>query len=198
MPSRKNQMAHSDPGLKLETSRLLMSLPEPAAASSIALFERANFEHLSRWNPPLPQALETDFWTLQLEQNRREFAEMKSLRLFLYLKDEAQAEVAGFVNLNDIRLGVRRTASLAFGLGADREGQGLAAEALRAVVQYAFSHLELHRLEAAFVPGNTRCEQLLRRLDFQVEGRLRESLLLHGTWFDTILAARINVEACPA
>lgn len=51
-------------------------------------------------------------------------------------------------------------------------GQGLAAEALHAVIDHVAA-LGLKRLTARIHVGNIRCDALLRRLHFQEEGYLR-------------------------
>ena len=62
-------------------------------------------------------------------------------------------------------------------------------EAVGAVVQFAFSHLGLHRVEAACLPANDASRALLERIGFTLEGRARAYLKIDGRWQDHLLHA---------
>jgi ribosomal-protein-alanine N-acetyltransferase len=67
-----------------------------------------------------------------------------------------------------------RRAYVGYDLARDYWGQGLASEAMQAVVWFAFEQLDMHRLEAITVAENARSIRLLGRLGFQQEGLRRE------------------------
>lgn len=67
-----------------------------------------------------------------------------------------------------------RRAGLGYDLARRYWGQGLATEAVKAVVRYGFQTLGLHRIEADVMPGNERSMRLLRTLGFVEEGQLRD------------------------
>ena len=52
--------------------------------------------------------------------------------------------------------------------------QGIMTEALRAIIGYGFDVMELIRIQATVMPGNTASVRLLEGLGFQQEGLLRE------------------------
>jgi ribosomal-protein-serine acetyltransferase len=58
--------------------------------------------------------------------------------------------------------------------GRDREGRGLVAEALRAILRACFVDLGLHKVYLRTIVGNGRSEALARRFGFVLEGTLRE------------------------
>jgi len=66
-------------------------------------------------------------------------------------------------------------------------GQGLAAEALNLMIQYAFAELGLHRIWARIIEGNTASVRLFRKLGFQPEGRLRQHVLRQGQFRDMMI-----------
>jgi ribosomal-protein-alanine N-acetyltransferase len=70
-------------------------------------------------------------------------------------------------------------------------------EAVTAAVRYAFADLGLHRVKAAYLPGNERSGRLLRRLGFAVEGYARDYLLIAGRWQDHVLVGRTNPDWLP-
>ncbi len=59
-------------------------------------------------------------------------------------------------------------------------------ETLRAVLDYAFSVLDLHRIEADVDPRNTASVRILERLGFQREGYLRERWQVNGEVQDSL------------
>lgn len=78
-------------------------------------------------------------------------------------------------------------AELGYILGKNYRGQGYAYEAARAMVDFAFESLELHRLWATTFARNERSSKLLRKLGFRREGVLREHCLKWGRYEDDVL-----------
>ena len=65
-------------------------------------------------------------------------------------------------------------------------------DAVRTLVQYGFDRLDLHRLEAACIPGNLRSVRVLEKAGFAREGLLKSYLKINGQWQDHLLFARIS------
>jgi ribosomal-protein-alanine N-acetyltransferase len=70
-------------------------------------------------------------------------------------------------------------------------GHGIMAEAVEAIVQFGFTRMGLHSVEAQIDPANTRSARLLERLRFHREGYQRENFFVDGRFLDTILYARL-------
>jgi [ribosomal protein S5]-alanine N-acetyltransferase len=85
----------------------------------------------------------------------------------------ADDEVIGLIGLHTWEHHHRR-AELGYDMAVSRWGQGIAGEAARAVVDYGFTTMRLHRIEAHTIADNHRSVRLLERLGFQREGTLRE------------------------
>ena len=78
-------------------------------------------------------------------------------------------------------------AELGYVLGRPYWRQGLAGEALRAVLGQAFGALGLRRIEAEVNPNNVASSALLCSLGFVLEGRLRQRWAAKGVVYDTDL-----------
>ena len=102
----------------------------------------------------------------------------------LIARDGPSGAVAGVVNLNEIVLGVFRSAYLSYWGYAGSGGRGLMTQALRAAVRYAFDEVGLHRVEASIQPGNVRSIALVRRAGFSKEGFSPNLLFIDGAWRD--------------
>ena len=63
-----------------------------------------------------------------------------------------------------------RRAEIGYDLRRDRWGQGLATDAVRAMLKFAFTELDLNRAEAQTIADNHQSVKLLQRLGFRWEG----------------------------
>ena len=73
-------------------------------------------------------------------------------------------------------------------------GHGAATAALRLVVPWALSALDLRRLEAWVQPENLASQQVLRNAGFSEEGRLRNFLTIEGRAADALVFSTIRPE----
>jgi [ribosomal protein S5]-alanine N-acetyltransferase len=98
--------------------------------------------------------------------------------------DSTSGQIAGVVNINDIRLGSVRGASLGYYGFASSAGGGRMTQGVRLTVDFAFGPLALHRLEANIQPDNAPSIALVRRLGFRLEGFSPKYLHIAGDWRD--------------
>jgi [ribosomal protein S5]-alanine N-acetyltransferase len=87
-----------------------------------------------------------------------------------------------------------RRAEVGFALARRAWGHGYIAEALPALVAFAFETLGLHRLEADVDPRNARSIRALERVGFQREGYLRERYFLNDELQDAVLFGLLRPE----
>lgn len=80
-----------------------------------------------------------------------------------------------------------RRAEIGYVLNRGYWGRGLMTEAMRAVIQYAFDEVGLHRLEADTDPANAASLRLLEKLGFRQEGLFRERWRVYGEWQDSVM-----------
>ncbi|WIG94402.1 GNAT family N-acetyltransferase [Myxococcus sp. SDU36] len=178
----------------LSTERLHLAQLPPDAAWRVLAYHEANREHVSPVSPARPaNFFSVTYWRTRLAQDREDFRRDLSLRVFLLPRNQPflLAPIIGNVSLTNIRRGPLQSADLGYGLDHHYEGQGLMTEALRALCDYAFNVMRLHRLQANHLPENLRSAAVLKRLGFQVEGIARELLLIDGQWRDHVLNALI-------
>ena len=71
-------------------------------------------------------------------------------------------------------------------------GMGYAQEAVELVCEYGFTVLQLHRIQAGVIDGNTRSEKVLVANGFLLEGRLRHKFIRDGVYFDHLIYGRLN------
>ncbi|MBA3549297.1 MAG: GNAT family N-acetyltransferase [Nannocystis sp.] len=95
----------------------------------------------------------------------------------------------GLKTRDDPRLG-----ELGYTLARGHQGQGLATEALRAVLELAFRRLAMHRLSASVDVDNLRSLALLERLGWRREAHHRRSVWFKGAWCDDVIYAQLQGE----
>lgn len=89
----------------------------------------------------------------------------------------------GTLGLNHLSL-YSKKAEIGFELDPAKWRHGYAAEAIQAVLEYAFETLALHRMGAVTFLENEASVQLLTRLGFEEEGILRGYLYQDGSSHD--------------
>lgn len=176
----------------LTTARLIVEHMAPGHAEALADFFRRNDQHLAPWDPPRPAGItEPDFWTSECERAVEDYQHGVVLRWVLRLRT-APEHVIGRVNYTQIARGPFQSCMLGYAIDHANEGRGLMREALEATIEYVFTVLKLHRIQANYVPGNVRSGSLLERLGFVSEGLAKDYLFIDGGWRDHVLTARLN------
>lgn len=112
---------------------------------------------------------------------------------FLMFRAEDDALIGG-VTLSNVRRGVAQSGSLGYWVGEPFARQGYMTEGLRAVLDFAFDRLALHRIEAACLPANRASQGLLLKTGFKEEGYSRQYLRINGRWQDHRLFAILRAD----
>lgn len=97
------------------------------------------------------------------------FKERQSVRWGIERKSES-----GLIGTCGLRTVTEWRGVLGYDLNRTHWRRGIMRRALELVLEFAFERVELNRVEALVIPGNTASEKLLLRLGFQAEGILRE------------------------
>lgn len=176
----------------IETERLILRMAEVGDAPEIVRYFRDNREHLAGSRPRMSGEFFTDeFWRSQAHAALSEFRTDKSLRMFMFERPGGR-RVIGNMNFVQFQRGAAYYCTLGYGIDRAHEGRGLMREALQAGIRHVFRELNMHRIQANYVPWNRRSGGLLRRLGFVVEGYARDYLYLDGAWQDHVLTSLTN------
>lgn len=71
-------------------------------------------------------------------------------------------------------------------------GHGYATEALRAVTDFGFRRLHLHRIEARFISGNDASRHVMERVGMTYEGTLHGAMLIKQEYRDIGICAVVR------
>jgi ribosomal-protein-alanine N-acetyltransferase len=174
------------PLLRTERTRVRLATVRDAA-KVLAYFEQSG----NRYDPPLPdELLAVEHWERAAERTELAFAAGTDCRLFVFLPDES--EIIGSVDLNAIKRELWHHCTLGFAISAHYEKTGAMFQAVRAVIDFAFQELNLHRIEARHSIDNVRSHRLLQRLGFESVGVIPQYRLSETTWQDYNLMSLLN------
>jgi RimJ/RimL family protein N-acetyltransferase len=100
--------------------------------------------------------------------------------------------IVGFIGITKIHA-VHRSAEIGIRVGhpADR-GQGIGREALKLALAYAWSHLNLNRVQLTVLESNDRAIAAYEAAGFVHEGKLRRAAYVNGAWQDVLMMAALN------
>lgn len=79
---------------------------------------------------------------------------------------------------------LQQRAELGYWIGVFYWGQGLATEAARAVVEFGFYTLGLHRIHASHFAGNRASGRVLEKIGMRHEGCFRDHIMKWGRYVD--------------
>jgi RimJ/RimL family protein N-acetyltransferase len=83
---------------------------------------------------------------------------------------------------------------MGWALGIDFRGNGYVTEAARALIQYGFCELNLHRMYAKTSNINAASWKVMERVGMRKETQLREAELRDGKWIDVGIYAILGEE----
>jgi ribosomal-protein-alanine N-acetyltransferase len=155
------------------------------AWSNLRLRSRA---FLEPWEPSWPSNdLTRTAFRSRVKHYWREIENDSAYPFFIFTADGR--ELLGAITLSNVRRGVAQMGTLGYWIGQPHAGRGYMTAALPLMQQFAFGHLQLHRLEAACLPINGPSIALLTRAGFTQEGFARDYLRIAGVWQDHLLFA---------
>lgn len=176
----------------IRTERLLLRPALERDAAAIIRFFIENRDHLVPWEPDRPlDFYSEEFWRGQAHRHRQAFQGGFALMLFIFRGEEPDIPI-GQISFTNVIHGPAESCNVGYALAASAQGQGYMTEALRAAIEFVFREMNLHRVQAAFMPHNERSNAVLRRLGFVVEGYARDYLMIGGRWRDHVLTALTN------
>ncbi len=177
--------------LRIETERMTLRPPQHSDFRAWASLRQSSKEFLSPWEPTwAPDHLSRKAFTNRVYWAQRSIANGTAVPLFLIRRsDEA---LIGAITLDNIRRGPAQAGTTGYWVGEKFARHGFMREAIKAVVHYAFSILDLSRIEAGCLPENTPSRRLLEQCGYKYEGVAQSYLQINGRWRNHVLYANLR------
>lgn len=178
-------------GLRLEGEGVVLRPPRAADFVDWRDLRSRSREFLQPWEPTWPA---DDLTRAAFRRRLTAYARDRELGVaFPFFVFRSQDNVlTGGVTLSNVRRGVAQMGSIGYWCGQPFARRGYTLAAVRAVSQFAFRTLALHRLEAACLPHNTPSRRLLAKAGFEEEGLAKAYLKINGVWRDHVLFGKIS------
>ena len=167
--------------LTLRTARLDLRPLTPADAAGLFALKSdpvvQRYGSHPAWTDP---QLAVDY----IERDRRSMAEGQHAQFAIARREDGA--MLGTCTLYALDAQCRR-ADVGYALLPSAWGHGFANEAVTALLDWGFEHLDLNRVEADIDPRNTPSARALERLGFTREGLLRERWIVGGEKCDSLM-----------
>ena len=179
--------------VRIETERMTLRPPQHSDYRQWAALRRESAEFLQPWEP----AWSDDHLSRKSFSNRvywaqRSIANGSAVPLFLIRR--ADGTLLGAITLDNIRRGPSQAGTCGYWIGQPHARKGYMEEALKAVVHYAFTTLDLSRLESACLPENVASRGVLEKCGFKYEGVAQSYLQINGRWRNHVLYANLRAD----
>ncbi|MCI5098306.1 MAG: GNAT family N-acetyltransferase [Rhodobacteraceae bacterium] len=177
--------------VRIETERLTLRAPVHSDFRDWAQLRVDSSDFLIPWEPSwAADHLTRKSFTNRVYWAQRSISNGSAIPLFLFRRsDEA---LLGAITLDNIRRGPAQSGTLGYWTGQQYARQGYMREALEAMRHYAFTRLDLSRLEAACLPENAASRGLLEAVGFKYEGVAQSYLQINGRWRTHVLYAALR------
>jgi len=166
-----------------------LALREPIVSDAPALLAMLSTEEVSRFISPPPTTVEGFVRFIEWTRRQRE----AGAYICFVIVPDGQSQPVGLLQVRQLEPGWA-TAEWGFAVGSGYWGTGLFRNAARAVVDFAFGTVGVHRLEARAAAHNGRGNGALAKLGAVREGNLRRSFLKDGRYYDQVLWSIVREE----
>ena len=177
--------------LKIETERLTLRPPNHSDFRAWTSLRRESQDYLVQWEPTWAHDhLTRKAFTNRVYWAQRSVAAGSAMPLFLFRREDEV--LIGAITLDNIRRGPSQAGTLGYWTGKPFSRQGFMREAIGGGVHFAFTRLDLSRIEAACLPENAASRGLLENSGFKYEGVAQSYLQIDGRWRTHVLYASLR------
>ncbi|MGZ6016797.1 MAG: GNAT family N-acetyltransferase [Phenylobacterium sp.] len=178
-------------GLRVEGEGVVLRPPRAADYAEWRELRAVSRAFLQPWEPTWPaDDLSRAAFRRRLLAYARD-REAGAAYPFFVIRAEDGA-ISGGITLSNVRRGVAQMGSVGYWCGRPYARHGHTLAAVRALSDFSFRTLALHRLEAACIPENAPSRRLLVKAGFAEEGFAKAYLRINGVWRDHVLFGLIS------
>jgi ribosomal-protein-alanine N-acetyltransferase len=180
-----------DGGLRLDGEGVYLRPPRAADYAEWRELRAGSRAFLQPWEPIWP---EDDLGRAAFRRRLAAYTRDRELGAAypFFVFRAADDALTGGITLSNVRRGVAQMGSIGYWCGRPFIRQGHTLSAVRAVCDFSFRSLGLHRLEAACIPDNEPSRRLLAKAGFTEEGYARAYLKINGAWRDHVLFGLVS------
>ncbi len=163
----------------------------PYRFDDAAALHEAAIESVSEVRPFMPWCrpdLTVDAARCWIEAQMSAFEASKAFEFVILAPDGRFLGGCGLTQIDE----VNHRANLGYWVRSSATGHGVAATAIRQLVQWAFNNTTLVRLEVVVSTENAASLRVAEKSGALSEGVLKKRLLLHGMWHDAVMLSFVR------
>ena len=154
-------------------------------------FEKENREYFEQSLPPRP----ANYFDLEgfKEITRNLLTEQDNHDAYMHLIRDAQGTMVGRINLSVLE-DDRKTAELGYRIGENVTNLGYASEAVKLVLEKAFTTYGLHKIIAGTATDNLISQRVLLKNGFTFSRIIENDFQMHNEWIHTAVFEIMNLQ----
>ena len=176
----------------IKTERLILKILDGDDAQIVTEFVTRGRDLFEKYESKKTETYYTEIY--QRNVLDAEYAEMlnkRYLRYYVFKKNNTKL-IIGTVSFGNVTDAPYNSSTIGYKFDPFFHNQGYAIEAVNAVIDTAFSYLNLHRLMAYIMPENQASIKLIEKAGFKREGFMEKAINIRGHWEDHFLYALLN------
>ncbi|SFM34195.1 ribosomal-protein-serine acetyltransferase [Gracilibacillus orientalis] len=139
-------------------------------------------DYLKEWLPWVDNTVKVEDTKAFIQSCLKGFADNNSLNAVILYKDETVG-VAGYNSID----WSNKIAYIGYWLGADYQGKGIMTRVAKALTDYAFTELQLNKVEIRAAVDNQKSRSIPERLGFVEEGHIRSGEWIYVRYVDHVI-----------
>jgi RimJ/RimL family protein N-acetyltransferase len=171
----------------IATERLVLRQFQPADAEAVRCLAGAKEVAAGTFLPHPYEAGTAEKWIAGQQQDHEAG---KALTFAIVLAGDQR--LVGSIGMEIVA--AHEHARLTYWLGFAHWNQGYCTEAVKALLEYGFTHLNLHRIYAPHFHNNPASGRVLRKVGMTYEGRMREHYIRFGQLVDVEIYGMLRQE----
>ena len=177
--------------IRIETERLCLRAPQHSDYREWSALRRNSEAFLTPWEPVWGKDhLTRKGYSNRVYWSHRSINARSAVPVFLERRRDGM--LLGAITLDNIRRGPAQSGTMGYWIGAPYAREGYMSEAIAAITYYAFSTLDLSRIEAACLPENKPSRGVLEKSGFKYEGVAQSYLQIDGRWRNHVLYSNLR------
>ena len=141
-----------------------------------------NRDFLRQWLPWLDSVTDKDDSVIFIEKSNEDYESKNGIQAGIWYEDKLVG-VIGFHKFD----WVNKATSIGYWMGSNYQKRGIMTKACKAMVNYAFKELELHRLEIRCAMGNDSSRDIPKRLGMVNVGTVRDAEWLYDKYVHNVI-----------
>jgi ribosomal-protein-serine acetyltransferase len=174
--------------MKIQISEnISIELVENRHAPGIFSLVESDRDYLRTWLPWVDYANSVEFIENFVKGSQQRNSDGVEHGFVILEKDKVIGRIGVYEIDSQNRIG-----EIGYWIGKDYQGRGIVTDCCRKMVDFCFNELNLNRIEIKCGSENFKSQFIPERLNFKLEGVIRQGELVHGKFIDLNLYALLK------